>query len=87
MGALPGDKHWGDNKKSGYVCRSLSGIFPDGGSTPPASTNKKLNNKIVERYRADRILAFVPEIVPFRSAFFFSLPTPLLEGRAVLQCP
>ncbi|VBB41863.1 hypothetical protein TRIP_B200003 [uncultured Desulfatiglans sp.] len=25
-----------------YACRNLSGIFPDGGSTPPASTNKNM---------------------------------------------
>jgi hypothetical protein len=25
----------------GYVCRSLSGMFSDAGSTPAASTNRK----------------------------------------------
>jgi len=34
----------GEHQRSGYVCRGLSGLFSDGGSTPPASTNQFQNS-------------------------------------------
>ncbi len=45
-------------------------MFPDGGSTPPASTKIKSNKLNELMFLADRILANVPKIVPIRSAIF-----------------
>ena len=39
----------GETLLSGYVCRGLSGIFSDGGSTPPASTIR-LDEKPLRRF-------------------------------------
>jgi len=48
---LPDRCSKGEHEKSGYVCRGLSGIFSDGGSTPPASTTRRRPKGAMARCR------------------------------------